>query len=108
MTAPADTAIRMMALQKARITMVIKLTQENAMVLSLRQRVAGKEIEMMVVERAADLGEKLGGGGDADIEVAEAELSTARSLLARHMSAADDMEQTLKRLDADIAALRQS
>ena len=108
MTAPSDISTRMTSLQKARITTVIKLTQENAMVLTLQQRVAGKEIEVMVVERAADLGAVLGGGDAPDIDAAKAELSTARALLARHVSAVDDMEHTLKNLDAEIAALCQS
>ena len=108
MTAPADTASRMMTLQKARITTVIKLTQENAMILTLQQRVAGKEIEVMVVERAVDLGAKLGGGGNPDSDAVKEELSLARNLLSRHVSAADDMNRTLKSLDAEIAALCQS
>ena len=108
MTAPADTATRMMTLQKARIATVIRLTQENAMVLTLHQRVAGKEIEVMVVERAVELGAKLGGGSDPDADAVQGELSTARSQLSRHVSAVDDMERTLKNLDAEIAALCQS
>ena len=108
MTAPFDTSTRMMALQKARLTTVIRLTQENAMVLTLQQRVAGKEIEMMVVARAADLGQKLGGGGEADTYEASMELSLARDALALHVSAVDDMELTLKNLEIEIAALRQS
>ena len=102
MTAPSDLSTRMMALQKARLTTVIRLTQENAMVLTLQQRVAGKEIEMMVVERAAELGQKPGGGGDADTHEATMELSLAREVLALHVSAVDDMERTLKNLDTEI------
>ncbi len=108
MTAPDDTSSRMMTLQRMRLTTVIRLTQENAMVLTLQQRVAGKEIEMMVVERAADLGQRLGGGGDADTYEASMELSLARDALALHVSAVDDMEQSLKDIDAEIATLRQS
>ena len=108
MTAPADTATRMMTLQKARISTVIRLTQENAMVLTLHQRVAGKEIEVMVVERAVELGAKLGGGSAPDMDAVTEELATARGLLSRHVSAVDDMERLLKNLDAEIAALCQS
>jgi len=108
MTAPSDISTRMMNLQKARLTTVIRLTQENAMVLTLQQRVAGKEIEMMVVERAADLGQKLGGGGEANTYEATMELSLARESLALHVSAVDDMERTLKNLDTEIATLLQS
>ena len=78
------------------------------MVLTLQQRVAGKEIEMMVVERAADLGQKLGGGGEANTYEATMELSLARESLALHVSAVDDMERTLKNLDTEIATLLQS
>jgi hypothetical protein len=104
---PADTATRMMVLQKARITTVIQLTQENAMVLSMQQRVGGKEIEVMVVERAADLAVQLGEAAP-DPGTAESELESLRLLLARHVQAVSCMEQTLKDLDGEIAALRQS
>ena len=108
MTAPSDTADRMMTLQKARLTTVIRLTQENAMVLTLQQRVAGKEIEMMIVERAADLGQKLAGGSEADAYEASMELTLARDALDLHLSTVKGMEQTLKDIDAEIATLRQS
>ena len=107
MTAPSDTTSRMMTLQKARITTVIKLTQENAMVLSLRQRVGGKEIEVMVVDRAASLaarlGEPLPDRGDS-----ESDLEALRLQLARHVQVVLNMEETLKNLDGEIAALCQS
>jgi hypothetical protein len=98
----------MMTLQKSRLATVIRLTQENAMILTLQQRVAGKEIEMMIVERAAELGQKLGGGGEADAYEASMELALARDALDLHLSTVDDMEQTLKSIDAEIATLRQS
>ena len=107
MTAPSETTTRMMMLQKARITTVIKLTQENAMVLSLQQRVGGKEIEMMVVERANNLAARLA-KAEPDPGVVDAELSALRVLLAHHVATVLSMEEELKRLDGNIAALRQS
>lgn len=86
----------------------VEIAIAAGMVLTLQQRVAGKEIEMMVVERAAELGQKLGGGGDADTYEASMELSLARDALALHVSAVNDMEQSLKNFDAEIASLRQS
>ena len=38
-------------LQKLRVTVVILISQENSRLLSRRQRVAGKEIEVMCAER---------------------------------------------------------
>jgi|GEM_PF-1376806 len=107
MTAPSETTSRMMMLQKARITTVIKLTQENAMVLSLQQRVGGKEIEMMVVERANDLAAQLG-EAVPEPSVVDAELGALRVLLEYHVTAVLSMEEELKRIDGNIAALRQS
>jgi hypothetical protein len=107
MTAPSETTTRMMMLQKARITTVIKLTQENAMVLSLQQRVGGKEIEMMVVERANNLAARLA-KAEPDPGVVDAELGALRVLLAHHVATVLSMEEELKRLDGNIAALRQS
>ena len=107
MTAPSDTSTRMMTLQKARIRTVIGLTQENAMVLSLQQRVGGKEIEVMVVERAAslaaDLGEDIPDPGQTG-----SELETLRLLHAHHVQAVLTMEQALKDIDGEIAALWQA
>ncbi|MEO6299951.1 MAG: hypothetical protein ABIO62_10010 [Paracoccaceae bacterium] len=97
----------MMTLQKARITTVITLTQENAMVLSLQQRVGGKEIEVMVVERAANLAAQLGEAAP-DPGDTESELDALCVLLSHHVQFVLNMEETLRKLDGEIAALCQS
>lgn len=107
MTVPSDTSSRMMTLQKARIRTVIGLTQENAMVLSLQHRVGGKEIEVMVVERAASLAADLGEEAP-DPGHAGSELETLRLLHAHHVQAVLTMEQALKDIDGEIAALWQA
>ena len=118
---------QMFALQKRRLGIVIRLTQENAMVLTLQQRVAGKEIEVMVAERMAqdaaafDLAQvdlakvELAQVELAKVELAQAEiLKTAREhaqmqeLLEHHERTVAAMDASLKQIDSDIAALCQS
>ena len=107
MSASVGNPDQMFALQKQRLGIVIRLTQENAMVLTLQQRVAGKEIEVMVAERTAQ--------GAADYHLAQAEvLKTVREhaqmqeLLEHHERTVADMDASLKQIDSDIAALCQS
>lgn len=102
-----DPLERMILLQKMRITTVIRLTQENSMLLSMRQRVAGKEIEVMVAER--DLEREEGHDGEPGVlQRARAEFDQLQLLLDRQERAVTTMEQTLKQIDGDIAALCQS
>ena len=122
MSASVGNPDQMFALQKRRLGIVIRLTQENAMVLTLQQRVAGKEIEVMVAERMArdaaafDLAQvDLAQVELAQVELARAEiLKTAREhaqmqeLLAHHERTVAAMDASLKQIDSDIAALCQS
>jgi len=98
---------KMAELQKLRVAVVGLLCQENCMLLSRRQRVAGKEIEVMCAER--DL------TGSADQTAAQAALdqlyleqSSAQQALAETEQEAEKLETLLARISADISALCQS
>lgn len=107
MSATTDHPDKMMQLQKMRIVTVIRLTQENAMVLTLQQRVAGKEIEVMVFERdaARAVGHDLAPAAAPDVQD---QLDQMKELLAHHQAAVRGMEDNLRQIDGEIAALCQS
>ena len=94
-------------LQKLRVTIVILISQENSKLLSRRQRVAGKEIEVMCAER--DLAQ----GGDEVIHrkvllALYEEEKSARQALTEIEDQIDLLQALMARVDADIAALCQS
>lgn len=94
-------------LQKLRVTVVILLSQENSKLLSRRQRVAGKEIEVMCAER--DL--ELGGAAPADQQLLDAlynEDNALRQALGETDTEIQKLEALMAKIDADIAALCQS
>ncbi len=98
---------KMAELQKLRVAVVGLLCQENCKLLSKRQRVAGKEIEVMCAER--DL------VGSVDQVAARAildqlylEQSAAQQALAETEQEAEKLETLLARIGADISALCQS
>lgn len=98
---------KMGELQKLRVTLVILLSQENSKLLSRRQRVAGKEIEVMCAER--DVAAAL------DAMVAQTTLGALYVEDTALRQALDETEQEIHRMeavmikiDADIAALCQS
>lgn len=70
------------------------------MVLSLTQRVGGKEIEELALEGTDP--------GDPQVEQVAADLSALRLLLRHHEGVVREMEATLKQLDTQIAAMCQS
>jgi hypothetical protein len=97
---------KMGELQKLRVTMVILLSQENSKLLSQRQRVAGKEIEVMTAER--DLA-AAGTGADQDLlDQLYAEDTALRAALSATQQEIRRMEALMVKIDADIAALCQS
>ena len=103
----ADMSARMADLQKMRVAMVILLSQETSKLLSRRQRVAGKEIEVMCAER--DLAE----GSDAErdqqtLEALQAEEQVVRLALSETELEILRMEEVLAKIDADIAKLCQA
>ena len=94
-------------LQKLRVTLVILLSQENSKLLSRRQRVAGKEIEVMCAER--DL--EQGGPTEANQSALDAlylQDTEVRRLLAETEQEIERLEALMARVDVDIAALCQS
>jgi hypothetical protein len=94
-------------LQKLRVTVVILLSQENSRLLSRRQRVAGKEIEVMCAER--DLHQNGDSrAGRAVLEALSREEATMRDVLAESEAEIAKLQALMARVDADIAALCQS
>ncbi len=102
-----DNSIKMAELQKMRVALVILTSQETSKLLSRRQRVAGKEIEVMCAER--DLHQ--GGGSDADrlqLEELYREDAILRHALREAEQEIEKMEGLMARINADISALCQS
>ncbi len=94
-------------LQKLRVTMVILISQENSRLLSRRQRVAGKEIEVMCAER--DLAE--GSDPEAGQKLLDSlylEDNVLREALSETEQEISRMEELMAKIDADISALCQS
>ena len=94
-------------LQKLRVTVVILISQENSKLLSRRQRVGGKEIEVMCAER--DL--EQGGATPANQEALDAlynEDTVLRQALSETETEILKLETLMAKIDADIAALCQS
>ena len=101
----SDLSERMASLQKMRLALIMVISTETSKLLSRRQRVSGKEIEVMRAERDLD--------GDPATEPTELEALRREEEALRQ--ALLETEQDIERLDglmvnvnADIAALRQS
>lgn len=94
---------KMFELQKLRVAVVTLLCQEHCKLLSRRQRVAGKEIEVMCAER--DL---VGSADQSALEQIYLEQSIAQQALAETEQEAEKLEARLARIGADISALCQS
>jgi hypothetical protein len=100
-------SIRMAELQRMRVALVILLSQETSKLLSRRQRVAGKEIELMCAERDLALevrNDRLQRALDAlqgQDRAAKAELAETEGEIRR-------MEEVLAKIDADISRLCQA
>lgn len=103
----ADPSVKMAELQKMRVALVILTSQETSKLLSRRQRVAGKEIEVMCAER--DLHES--DDKDASRAVLDA-LYVADAILRQELRESEQdierMEGLMTQINADIAALCQS
>lgn len=94
---------KMAELQKLRVAVVTLLCQENSKLLSKRQRVAGKEIEVMCAER--DLKES---ADQSALEQLYLEQIAAQQALTETEQEAEKLEALLARIGADISALCQS
>jgi hypothetical protein len=104
---PADLSIRMAELQRMRVALVILLSQENSKLLSKRQRVAGKEIEVMCAERDLHEGTEI----DRNQQVLNAlydQERTVRAELEHAESEIRQMEDVLAKIDTDISRLCQA
>ena len=104
---PADLSMRMAELQRMRVALVILISQETSKLLSRRQRVAGKEIEVMCAER--DLHES------TDFDRAQQALDAlydqeraVRADLDTTESEIRQMEDVLAKIDTDIGRLCQA
>lgn len=106
MTDAADNSEKMADLQKMRVALVILTSQETSKLLSRRQRVAGKEIEVMCAERDLHDG-KAGASRDALDELYR-EDAILQQQLQETEAEIEKMEGLMVRINADIAALCQS
>jgi hypothetical protein len=98
---------KMGELQKLRVTVVILISQENTSLLSHRQRVAGKEIEVMCAER--DLAEGRGPVAAQNLlDTLYLEDNALRQNLAKAEQEVDRLHAAMAEIDADIARLCQS
>lgn len=98
---------KMAELQKLRVAVVTLLCQENCKLLSRRQRVAGKEIEVMCAERDL-IGSTDQVAAQTSLEQLCLEQSAAQLALAETEQEAEKLEALLARIGADISALCQS
>lgn len=95
---------KMQKLQQMRVVLVLLLSEENSKLLSRRQRVAGKEIEVMCAERdhAADAQPA------EELETIYVEDRIVKEALAETEAEIIRMEDVLAKIDADIGAMCQS
>ena len=98
---------RMAELQKLRVAVVSLLSQENCKLLSRRQRVAGKEIEVMCAERdlIGSIDQK---AARAALDQLHLEQSVAQEALDETAQETEKLEALLARIGNDIAALCQA
>lgn len=101
----ADISDKMAELQKMRVALVILTSQETSKLLSRRQRVAGKEIEVMCAER--DLHEDPDGDRTL-LETLYHEDAVLRRALHETEQDIERMEGLMVQVNADIAALCQA
>ena len=98
---------KMAGLQKMRVALVILTSQETSKLISRRQRVAGKEIEVMCAERDMDLaGETT--EGRAQLDELYREDAILRQALREAEQEIEKMEDLMAKINADISALCQS
>lgn len=102
-----DFSEKMAELQKLRVAVVILLSQENSKLLSRRQKVAGKEIEVMCAERDVAQGDNPLTDKKA-LERLYEEEAAVRQVMAETEAEIQRMEQLMAKIDKDIAALCQA
>lgn len=95
---------KMQKLQQMRVALILLLSEETSKLLSRRQRVSGKEIEVMCAERDH-------ARNDQSTEVLAriySEQRIARDALTDTEAEITRMEEVLAKIDADIGAMCQS
>jgi hypothetical protein len=108
MSASAENPDPMFQMQKQRLGLVLRLTQENAMVLTLQHRVAGKEIEVLVTQRNSRTDFRDSTPLPDDLAQVLREQTQLQELLEHHERTAADLDAALRQIDIDIAAMCQS
>lgn len=98
---------KMADLQKMRVALILAISAETSKLLSRRQRVSGKEIEVMCAER--DLAESTAEAPDhAPLELLLAQDAELKAALAETEQDIAKLEDLMKQVNADIAALCQA
>jgi DNA transposition AAA+ family ATPase len=95
----------MAELQKMRIALVLLTSQETSKLLSRRQRVAGKEIEVMCAERDLDADAN---GDRALLDSLYREDAVLKQALQETEQDIERLEELTRKVNADIAALCQA
>ncbi len=108
MSASAENPDAMFRLQKHRLGIVLRLTQENAMILTMQHRVAGKEIEVLVTQRDRPADFRDGAPVPEELAQVLREQTQLQELLEHHERTAAELDAALKQIDIDIADLCQS
>jgi hypothetical protein len=103
----SDFSDRMAELQRMRVALVVLTSQETAKLLSRRQRVAGKEIEVMTAERDHAMG-ITADGGSPTLEVLYREDAELRKEMAEVEADIARLDILMAKVTADIAALCQA
>ncbi len=103
----ADISDKMAELQKMRVALILTTSAETSKLLSRRQRVSGKEIEVMCAER--DIAEGAATARDQErLEVLWAEDAKLKEALAESEQDIAKLEELMAQVNADIAALCQA
>jgi hypothetical protein len=101
----ADYSDKMAELQRMRVALVVLTSTETSKLLSRRQRVAGKEIEVMCAERDLDTGAH---EDRARLEILYREDALLREALHETEQDIARLEDLMAKVNADIAALCQA
>lgn len=96
----------MAELQKMRVALVVLASQENSKLLSRRQRVAGKEIEVMRAQRDVEAGASM--DAVTVLDTLHREEANLRRDLAEVEADIAKLEHLMAQVSADIAALCQA
>lgn len=102
-----DISGRMAELQRMRVALILTTSAETSKLLSRRQRVSGKEIEVMCAERDMATGEPFA-EGQQRLDELWAEDAKLKAALAETEQDITKLEELMAQVNADISALCQS